>query len=180
MTVYTVTVHHTEHPETWHVAQFALHAVAVLVNLAHLRNKAGPCLHSNLLDDFSRAQRRGSCGIIELVDLVSLWNDGVRCGGLPPDVDTAKVCALLQARVILKLIDLYQIAPLRRVTQWILMITSSTIANGVIDASFCGELLPGLVATTWSSVLLQLIRQVRIHIALSLVLTHFNGMIVGE
>ena len=43
-------VHDSEHPEASDAAKVTLDAVAVLIDLSHLRNEASASLHSKLLD----------------------------------------------------------------------------------------------------------------------------------
>ena len=69
-----VTVHDSEHPEASDAAKVTLDAVAVLIDLSHLRNEASASLHGKLLDQVQlmHVQRTVASTIVVLAELIKL------------------------------------------------------------------------------------------------------------
>ena len=115
MTVHTVTVHHTEHPEPRHRGQLPLDTVTVLINFAHLRDEACARLHADLLDDLGHKRRRApSTAVGKPVLLRGLLAWVLRRRALPTNIYSREVGALLRVLVVAAWIYLDKIVAAER------------------------------------------------------------------
>ena len=99
VTIYTVPIHNTKHPQAWNRCQVTLNAVTVLVDLAHLRNKTGSRLHANLLNYLrcSTSTLRIGTGYSDgILVFLRVLLDVVLCRPLSTNVNSGEVGTLLQ------------------------------------------------------------------------------------